>query len=227
MIESEPRWEILIATLGRRASHLRALLDQLLPQTVAYDGQVRVTALWNNGEWLLAEIRQALVEHATGRYVSFVDDDDEVPPYFVDEVWRALKSEPDQVGWQMQAYVDGVTLKPTYHSLRHGGWFEDDHGYYRDVSHLNPVRRDLALRCNFTRYEPPEDVSWVQQLREHVKTEAYVDRVMYHYHASSSDSTWRPGSVNPSEANYVKLVVDHPHFAWHPWSYALDPKEVA
>lgn len=218
-------WTILIATLGRRATQLERLLAQLLPQATAFGDSVRVRALWNNGEQPLSVVRQALVVDANADYVSFVDDDDEVPPYFVDKVMEALTTcEPDYVGWQMQCYIDGVATKPTYHSLEYGSWSEDHAGYYRDVSHLNPVRHALALRCDFRRGDPPEDVSWADQLRPLLVggAQCYIPNVMYHYRSSSHDSTWRPGSVDPARERHTRPAVDHPNFSWHSWSYVRD-----
>jgi hypothetical protein len=116
----------------------------------------------------------------------------------------------------MQCYVDDRPLKPTYHSLRYGRWYEDGAGYYRDVSHLNPIRTDLARRVDFRRGQPPEDVSWADQVRSHVHTEAYVDRVMYHYRSSSADSTWRGDGI--SRPTSPRPTIDHPNFNWHPAS---------
>lgn len=208
-------WTILVATLGQRAARFERLLSQLLPQTESYDGAVTVCAFYNHGERPLGYVRQALVEHATSDYVSFVDDDDELPDYFVKEVVSRL-GDVDYVGWQMQCYANGVTLKPTYHSLRYDHWWDDDDGYYRDVSHLNPVRAELARRGDFRRGAPPEDVSWADQVRPHVHTEAYVDRIMYHYHASSGDSTWRGDGVQ--RVWHLRPRVDHPYFSYHPES---------
>lgn len=219
---TEPLWTILIATIGRRRDSFTRVTTKLLDQTRPYDGAVTVIALWNNGERPLAEVRQALVESATARYVSFVDDDDDVPDYHVSEVVRGLTSAepPDQVGWRMQCYADGVALKPTFHSIQYGRWHEDSTAYYRDVSHLNPVRTQLARRCDFRDGDPPEDVSWVQQLRPHVRTEYYISKIMYHYHSSASDSTWRPGSVR--DVGYARAEITDPNFTWHPWSLARD-----
>lgn len=218
-----PAWNILIATLGQRTSRLeRLLFEDLLPQLNWWGGLVQVTALYNNGERPLGAVRQDLIEYSQASYVSFVDDDDRLPRYHVDRVMNAILdyngesgTQVDYVGWRMQCYLDGQALKPTYHSLRYSGWFDDDNAYYRDVSHLNPIRRELALRADFRRGTPPEDVSWVDQMRPHVKTEVYLDDVMYHYHSSASDSTWR-GDVRPGQ--YQRLVVDHPYFEYHPGS---------
>lgn len=204
---NKPVWSILVATLGQRHERFKRLVDILEPQLDEANGAVELVAYWNIGETSLAEIRQRLVEDARGMYTSFIDDDDTVPYYFVNEVLTGIEKfyvdhehmYPDYVGWQMQTYTDGEPLKPTFHSLRYDHWWDDIAGYYRDVSHLNPVlsRRVLAAGASFRRAQPPEDVAWADQLRGHLNTEAYVDRVMYHYHASSSDSTWRPGAGVP------------------------------
>lgn len=213
---NEPTWTILVATLGQRAARFERLLSQLLPQLDAHVGRVTVCAFYNHGERPLGSVRQDLIHYATSTYVSFVDDDDELPDYHVAEVVSRLDGVVDYVGWQMQCYVDGRPLKPTYHSLRYARWHEDARGYYRDVSHLNPIRRELALHADFRRGTPPEDVSWVQQVRPHVRTESYVDRIMYHYRSSSSDSTWRGDGVE--RVWHLRPNVDHPYFSYHPGS---------
>ncbi len=211
-----PRWTILVATLGQRVDRFRRLLDQLLPQLDAAGGEVTLCALYNHGERPLGEVRHALLRDATSTYVSFVDDDDEVPDYFIAEVLPHLDGVVDYVGWQLQCYVDGQPLKPTYHSLRYARWYDDARGYYRDVSHLNPIRTELAQRGDFRRGDPPEDVAWVDQVRGHPRTEAYVDKVMYHYRSSSGDSTWRGhGVVRPATTRYD---LNHSYFSYHPES---------
>lgn len=209
-------WTILVATLGQRAERFERLLTGLLPQLDGVDDRVTLCALYNHGERPLGYVRHDLLTHASSTYVSFVDDDDEVPDYHVAEVLARLDGVVDYVGWQMQCYVDEVPLKPTYHSLRYDRWWEDDDGYYRDVSHLNPLRTELARRGDFRHGTPPEDVSWVDQVRPHVRTEAYVDRVMYHYRSSFSDSTWRGDGVR--RASSPRPHVDHPRFSYHPGS---------
>jgi hypothetical protein len=220
-VTASPTWTILVATIGRRRQLFTRLVGELTRQARPHAGRVKIIALWNNGERPLGHVRQALIESATTDYVSFVDDDDQLPEYHVDEVLTALgDGDVDYVGWRMQCYIDGVKMKPTFHSLRYKNWYEDETGYYRDVSHLNPVRRSLALRCDFARTEPPEDVAWVNQLRPHVKTERYVDRVMYHYFSSPGDSTWRPGSVQAK--NFRRVEVSDVNFTYHPWSFTID-----
>jgi glycosyltransferase involved in cell wall biosynthesis len=211
------RWSILIPTLGERGPLLARLLATLLPQVDAAGGQVRIVALWNNGERPLAHVRQDLIDHADSDYVTFIDDDDLVPDYYVSRVLPLLDG-VDQVGWRMQQFWDGAELKPTFHSLRYGRWFEDARGYYRDVTHLNPVRTELARKADFRVTLPPEDSAWVDQLRPHVKTEHYIEDCMYYYHFTEAGSRWTPGSVIRHHVTYAKPVIDNANFTWHPGS---------
>lgn len=202
----------MIATLGQRRARLERLLAELLPQTEPYDGAVTVTALFNNAERDIGQVRHDLLTSATGDYVSFVDDDDEVPYYFVQRVMTALADEPDYVGWRMQCYVDDRMMKPTYHSLRYDGWSEDARGYYRDVSHLNPIRTSIAREGDF-RVDLPEDRNWAAQVRPLVRHEVFIPTIMYHYRSSTTDTTWRPGTVITPV--YDRLEVDHPNFRYY------------
>lgn len=203
------KWSILIATLGQRSCKFSSLLERLLPQVESVDG-VEVVALWNNGERPLSHVRQDLVENAKGEYISFIDDDDMVPDYYVSEILPLLDG-VDQIGWRMQCILNGHYLNPTFHSLKYDHWWNDAHGYYRDISHLNPMRRQLALQVDYRKCQPPEDVSWVSQMRGLVTFEHYIDKIMYYYHANSSDSTWR--GINTS-GDYERLKVESKVFRY-------------
>jgi len=211
-----PRWTILIATIGRRGPSLRRLLDQLLPQADAAGGQVTIEALWNNGERSLGQVRDDLLHHAASEYVSFCDDDDEVPPYLVESVLPLLDGDVHYIGWRMRCYWLGGPMKPTWHSLRYGGWREDDHAFYRDISHLNPVRRDLTAGTTF-RGGWPEDRSWADQMRGRLLTEKFAGEELYHYRFSPDDTI--QAGLRPAEGGpHARLRVDSPWFSWHPAS---------
>lgn len=183
-----------MASVGVRNDHLSRMLGMLAPQVDAQFGDVEVVIYWDNFEAGLGAARQALLDDARGRWVSFVDDDDEVPGYFVDKVMGALATDPDYVGWRQQLYVDGRADKPTFHSLRHDRWWDDRYGYYRHVSHLNPIRTDMARLGRFDR-RVPEDADWAEQVHARISRrpnlrEVFIDEVMYLYRYSADTSLW-------------------------------------
>jgi hypothetical protein len=213
-----PLWSILIPTIGQRERLLLRLLDVLMPQVDAVDGAVRVLAWRNNGSPHIGEIRDLLLHDAGTEYVSFIDDDDLVPEYYVTEVLRALESRPDHVGFQLEYSTDGAGHEIVDHSLRHHRWHRGYDGMLRrDFTHIDPIRRDLAMRGTF-RCRPgrAEDRYWVKQVRPHLSTEAYIDKIMYHYLWRRDTSAWQnPAAIVPKAG---RPQIESPYFSWHPRS---------
>lgn len=201
---------ILIATLGRRHKQFRTLLSELMPQIEKYTGQIEVIALHNNGELTIGEYRQALLEAAQGEYVCFVDDDDKLPDYYCKEIMKAIKRKPDYIGFKVKLTNNDIERPTAFHSLQFPGWYQDVNGYYRGVTHLNPIKRELALRGNFTQLTGAgEDEGWAVQVRPFVKTEEYIDKFMYFYRHDTEDSHFgsgKPAGNHPLEKlNYSSL----------------------
>lgn len=186
--------ELLILTKPERNGMLEqlvALLDaQLVPGVEVFIHPFAGTSMADLG----AE-REYMRRQATGDYIAFIDDDDLVAPDYVPQVMKALRKNPDQVGFEvaphMLYYLNGMPrmrpLPRTFHTLKAEGWYETYEGmskvvkaYWRDISHICPMRRDLALQVPISGGFG-EDARWAQAMRGKVKTETYIDRVMYYY----------------------------------------------
>ena len=218
-----PTWTILVPTLGERRTRFDRLMANLLPQLDPYAGRVRVHAWWNNGAPSLPEIRQRLIVGASSDYVSFVDDDDLTDHGFVAEIVSALDSRPDYVGFQVQCYSDGAPTGIAYHSLAHGRWANLADRYLRDISHINPMRTDIARRADFRRARrgQAEDRIWVGQLRagRRLRTEVVIDKILYHYLYSTSrtageGSRWHNPKLIRSAPERSTYPDVSPYFTW-------------
>lgn len=212
-----PTWTILVPTLGERRPLFERLMRGLLPQLDPYQGRVRVVGWFNNGAPALPKIRQRMIEQAETDYVSFVDDDDLVSPFYVDEVVHALNYRRDYVGFQVQCYSDGAPTAVAYHSLEFQKWRNLPGRFERDISHINPIRTALARRANFarTREGGAEDRDWAAQLRRAgtVRTQVVIPRIMYHYLFTTTGTRWqKPRAITAGE----RSTVTHPHFTWSP-----------
>jgi glycosyl transferase family 2 len=221
-----PTWTILVPTIPQRETTFLRLMAVLLPQLDAHEGRVRVLAWRNAGRPHLGELRDQMIAYADASdYVSFIDDDDLVPDYYVAEVVKALDERPDHVGFQLDytSDTDGVLGHEIVdHSLRHGRWHRNGEGrLVRDFTHIDPVRRELAMNASFAvaRKGRAEDRQWVKQLRGWLRTEVYIDKVMYYYIWSYSGSSWGADKV-VWPAGGPLPEIDHPHFEWHPKSVA-------
>lgn len=214
-----PTWAILVPTIPQREELFLRLMAGLLPQLDGLAGQVKVVAWRNSGSPRLAEIRDDMLAAAGTDYVSFVDDDDTVPEYYVREMLTALAQRPDHVGFKLAYYRDGRLEEIVEHSLIWPKWGRSEDGtLYRDLTHVDPIRTDIALRGRFAIARPgrAEDRVWVKQVRPYMdrSAEVYIDKIMYHYLWRPEESAWQhPHKITRTVA--PRPVITHPCFSWH------------
>lgn len=178
------KWCIQTLTQPSRSSFLAGLCASLNPQLVP--GVCHMIRTFDP-TLSLGENRQRMREESDAEYVSVCDDDDKISDHYVQRILPLLDG-VDYIGFRVQAYEDGVPLPgPTYHSLMCGSWFDKTYAdgsksWHRNISHLNPIRRELALKVpmygGFA-----EDSRWAGEMSRLgiVKTEHFVDEVMYFY----------------------------------------------
>lgn len=207
------KWNILVATVGVRHNQFGKLVGALYPQVKKYNGDVEVIVYRDNFDTSLGQVRQALLEYSDAEYINYVDDDDTIPDYYCDKIYPLLDG-VDYIGFRLQLDINGMLQKPTYHSIKMRQWWEDEKGYYRHTSHLNPMLREVALKGRFDK-SIPEDVDWAHQVAPHVRTEHYIPDIMYYYHYSSTQSLWN--KKDKPRGRFPKPELP-PHFRYHPWS---------
>lgn len=213
-------WSILIPTIGQREPLFLRLMDALMPQVDQHAGQVNVIAWRNAGNPPLGQLRDEMLACTDADYVSFIDDDDLVAPDYVADIVAALEDKPDHVGFQLEYCVDGVPQEIVDHSLKHRRWHRNAEGrLLRDFTHVDPIRRDIAVRGRFgvTRRGRAEDRVWCRQIRPLMHNERYVDKVLYHYLWSATGTSWqRPERVMPPATSLPRIPSGS--FRWHPAS---------
>lgn len=208
---------MLIATVGWREGQFVALVEKLLRQANEYPGEIEIIAYWNNGELPVASIRRALIEQATGKYICFIDDDDDVPEKYCTNIMRAIKNDPDYVGFRVAFFDDGKEMMPVFHSIKYAHWHQDERGYYRGVTHLNPTRRSIAIKGTFgIDSDAGEDEKWARSVTPFVETEEYIDDVMYFYYHDRSKTTF--GGDRKPHGTYSRPTIINKQFSYYPGS---------
>ena len=191
-----PTLDILIASVYARHHLLVRLLDHLAPQLAPYMGNVRILIDRDDAVMPVGMKRNRLLMAATAEYVCAIDDDDWVDGDYVGRVMEALVSRPHVVGFRLRYLVDGNEQKPAIHSITNEAWSETDTCYLRNLSHLNPLRRDLALLG--LPFQPGfgEDKAWADRVMAtgRVKSEVFVDGApVYEYRYSTTGSLFAGG----------------------------------
>ena len=176
-----PILSILICSIFDRAEMLNRLLSVLEPQ--CEDKPVEVVIDTDGGEKAIGKKRNDLLAKATGCYIAFIDDDDLVANCYVDVILDAIgESMPDCVGMKGIYTVDGQNPKLFIHTIKCDEWCEKDGVYWRTPNHLNPVKREFAVKTGFpadSNYG--EDHDYSQRLKTYLKTEVMIEEPIYYY----------------------------------------------
>ncbi len=175
--EGEYRLSILICSLKERKEKLKRLLEELEKQ---HHKAVEILIEVDDKKITTGTKRNRLLKKAKGDYIAFIDDDDEVSVNYVAKILEALKTDPDCCS------LEGVLFRPNqtypfYHTIECTEWYQKDGKYYRTPNHLNTVKRELALQTGFLKINQGEDVDYSTRIRHLLKTEAYIEGVLYYY----------------------------------------------
>ena len=181
------KFSILICSLESRDNYLSRLMSVLTPQVEAYSKEVEVIIEIDDGKLSIGDKRNLLLEKSNGEYIAFIDDDDLVSFDYVEKILGSLKSNPDTVGMHLLHFNDDNFAGLTYHSLKYRSWFENRDlttglmRYYRNPNHLNPVKREYALKTKFPGISMGEDKEYSKNILKFLESEEYIVEPIYYY----------------------------------------------
>lgn len=200
---------ILIPTIPSRESSLNNLLKILLPQMSTftsskdYDNNITILKYHNfdveiivysdNKKITTGEKRNRLLKIAKGKYIVYIDDDDEIPDYYIREMLKACDSDSDcfaingkmttdgqkEIKWRLSKDYDNVTIKENGVDV-----------YLRKTNHITGVKRELALLAPFPNKSNAEDKGYSDALNPFLKTEYKIELPMYHYKFSTKNKEY-------------------------------------
>jgi len=125
--------------------------------------------------------RQKLLERAMGKYVCYFDSDDWPFSYYVKMIVDALETGPDCVGFLIHMTTNNLNPQVCCHSLRYPVWKNkvDGYDYVRNVTHFNPVLRELALKVGFKDMRYGEDKIYSDAVTKLCKTEVFINKKIF------------------------------------------------
>lgn len=172
---------LLLATIENRASLFALLHAEILKQ--AEGKPVEILVACDAKQISIGKKRQNLLEQATGDYIAYIDDDDWIAPTYVDDILKALESNPDCVGFKITCTTNGQNQQSAIASMRYPTWRENVDGYAhaRSTYHKTPHKRELGLKVGFHDIRYGEDRPYSMKLMQYVKTESFIDKVLYFY----------------------------------------------
>jgi glycosyltransferase involved in cell wall biosynthesis len=178
---------ILICTIIKRRHLFDNLFSSLQEQSKPYINEVEILVESDNGEKSIGAKRNELLERATGEYVCFIDDDDEVSPSYIQLLRQAVESGKDCASLKGLMTWDGINPEVFEHSLKYKEWRTNPGSaeikHERYPNHLSLIRSSVAKQFKFPNKNWSEDHDWSKQIHESglLKTEYYIPEILYYY----------------------------------------------
>jgi hypothetical protein len=178
---------ILICTLENRKQVFDKLMENLGAQIMCCPAEsVEVLFSCDNGEKTTGSKRDFLLRRAMGDYLVFIDDDDEVPYYYVSEILQAAKSKADCMAINGKMTTDGNhpmkwRISKDFPNVTVRDPLLNEDVYLRTTNHISPVRRDIAVQGGFPDIRNGEDKAYSESILPFLKTEVEIKLPMYHY----------------------------------------------
>jgi hypothetical protein len=188
----QAKLSILIATLDSRAEVRAKLIAILNAQCGKFPGAVEIIESSDNGDMILGDKRNLLLNKASGEYVVFVDDDDMVADTYIEDILTAIdENHPDCVTFKGLITKDGKDACEFRFDMNytHNIWEQDANGVHlRCPSIWCPIRSIIAKSVDFLSIDCAEDRVWAIQLYPLLSTQAYIDKHLYFYRSSTTET---------------------------------------
>lgn len=170
---------------------------------------VEVLVACDNKEISIGKKRQNLLEKATGDHICFIDDDDFVAPTYVDEILAALETKPDCVGFKIHCTTNGGNPQSAITSMRYPKWVDNKDGYAhcRSPYQKTPIKRSIALQVGFPNLRYAEDHVYSIGVTRLIKTELFIDSVLYFYRFRTEPFATKYGFDFPAKKAVVAPIV--------------------
>lgn len=190
---------ILIPTIPSRKEMFQSLVRELDRQagilaeahpTLGYvelrfeDGQPFL-----NGGMSIGKKRQTLVKEAQGKYLCFLDDDEDIAPNYVETLVRLCQRNADVVTFRNLTKTDTYwTIVDLSLNYQVNDQASPNFIVRRRPFHICPVRSEFAKLYSFEDTNYGEDFNWMEKVLTHCTTEAHTEQVLHCYQHSSKTS---------------------------------------
>lgn len=182
-------------------SRMRMNLEPMFSKIMAQIGtrkDIEVISILDNRSITIGKKRHMLHRLAQGKYCAIIDDDDDIAPNYVDEVYAAIKEHNgvDVIHYNQEAIFDGVSFLVVTDITAPRDPFEQMPRTPRDQNgNWIPVRRPpwhwCAWRTEFAKQFPfgdsnsGEDTMFVSSAVPNIKSHYKIDKILHTYKFSS------------------------------------------
>lgn len=172
-----PTLSILIPSIYERIeSHLIPLISK-----IGNPDFVEVLTFSDNKYRSIGAKRQALLNISQGRYIMFLDDDDDIEQGAIDEILRGCETGVDVITWKQRVLINDDPERLLIFKFGHTINEEPAEEFTRPPWHVCAWRRDVVKNCTFSDSMYGEDWHFSEQANREAKTSFHIDKILTTY----------------------------------------------
>lgn len=189
-------WSVLIPTIPGRDEKLRSLIRTIQEKVARICPEVRmeVCVAFDNREMTVGMKRQQLLTQAKGKYLSFIDDDDDITDAYVEDLKECIHG-----GYHTMRIRGQITPYTFTHSVENTLSTTMARGdvFIRPPNHLNPMMSDVAKLIQYRDAVRGEDLDWTIRMSKtgFLTSEYTSDPSRIHYIYNMGDRKLDPGTL--------------------------------
>lgn len=178
---------ILIATTVDRRDMFNNLYIEFKTQIALLDlqNEVEVVYIEDDKQMSIGNKRNELLKLASGEWIVFFDSDDKPNKRYVEMIYNTILNNPDIdcIGINVNMTTNGLNPQRCCHRLTYKEWKNNVDGwdYVRNITHFNPVKRELALKTGFKDLRFGEDKDYSDRLFPLLTKEFYIEEPLFDY----------------------------------------------
>jgi hypothetical protein len=175
-------WSVLIPTITGRDASLQRLLHSIREKVarIAPDLRVEYCIEYDNRETSVGMKRNKLLQGAKGKYMSFIDDDDDITDAYVEDLLATIRG-----NYQVMRIRGTIRPYTFTHSIDNKLTDNMARGdvFIRPPNHLNPMLTDVGKLIQFGNAVRGEDLDWTIRLARlgYLTNEYQSDPTRIHY----------------------------------------------
>lgn len=185
---------ICIPTVVGREAQFEKLYSKLQKQVLdnKLEHEVDCVAYRDNKEISIGEKRKRMYQSATGLFSVQIDDDDDVADDYVETLHKVITDNPDVdcIGYVERCIINGKTQYSKI-SKEYADWATVSPNEFEGFDYLRtpffkvPIKTALCQEVGVADMRFGEDHDFARRLRPHLKSEVFLEKVMYYYEANS------------------------------------------
>lgn len=189
---------VLVPSIPERSDLLKRMYSVLYKQVITLWRQhpmlgdveiiVDESVSFLNGGLSIGKKRESLVRKAKGKYLCFLDDDEDIAPNYVETLMRLCQSNADVITFRNLSRLDDywMLVDMGLHYPNDGA--NPNFTVRRKPWHICPVKSEFAKLYDFEDSNYSEDWTWMEKVLRHCTTEAKTQAVLHMYNHSKHKS---------------------------------------